>query len=160
VLWEDYYGDGTLSVINISRLNFLLLILTYTALLQPKYHITVPPEFMKYDIKCHVIDSLIATDTGRLLNIIYLREDIITPLTAETALALQELKNYLLGQKVQAEILQLILDYLPRGSVILMDNYRWLHARSHIRDPEHHLRRVCWDTRPFPTLLNDSSIVQ
>lgn len=115
---------------------------------------------MKYDTKRHVVGGLTAIDAEGLPSMVCFREDIVTLLTAEAALAWQELKNYLLGQKVQAETLQLTSDCLPRGSVILIDNYRWLHARSHVRDPERHLRRVRWDARPFPTSLNDSSIVQ
>ncbi|OJI89599.1 hypothetical protein ASPTUDRAFT_79543 [Aspergillus tubingensis CBS 134.48] len=160
--WHTDYrcGGGTLSVMNVGRLSSLLSTSTCTALLRPEYRITVPPEFVKCDTKRHVVGGLTAMDAEGLPSMVRFREDIVTPLTAEAALAWQELKNCLLGQKVQAETLQLTSDCLPRGSVILMDNYRWLHARSHVRDPERHLRRVRWDARPFPTSLNDSSIVQ
>ncbi|GAT25084.1 taurine catabolism dioxygenase TauD [Aspergillus luchuensis] len=160
VLREDQCGGGTLSVMNVGRLSSLLSTSTCTALLRPEYRITVPLEFVKDDAKRHVVGGLMATDAKGLPSMVRFREDIVTPLTAEAALALQELKNCLLGQKVQAETLQLTSDCLPRGSVILMDNYRWLHARSNVRDPERHLRRVRWDARPFPTSLKANSRVQ
>lgn len=76
----------------------------------------------------------------------------MTPLNVEAAAALVELKDRLLGLEVQAETLHLTPDCLPRGSVVLMDNRRWLHARNEVMDPERHLRRVRWDARPFPAM--------
>ncbi|GAA86981.1 taurine catabolism dioxygenase TauD [Aspergillus luchuensis IFO 4308] len=116
VLREDQCGGGTLSVMNVGRLSSLLSTSTCTALLRPEYRITVPLEFVKDDAKRHVVGGLMATDAKGLPSMVRFREDIVTPLTAEAALALQELKNCLLGQKVQAETLQLTSDCLPRGS--------------------------------------------
>ncbi|RAL07451.1 Clavaminate synthase-like protein [Aspergillus homomorphus CBS 101889] len=152
VLREDRCGGGTLSVMNVGKLSSLLSPSTCATLLRPEFRINVPPEFVKHDAKRYIVGSLMATGAEGLPSIIRFREDILTPLTAEAALALQELKECLLGLKVQAEMVHLTPKCLPRGSVILMDNYRWIHARTHVMDPERHLRRVRWDARPFSSV--------
>lgn len=150
VLQEDRCGGGTLSVMNVGRLSSLLSSSTCAALLRPEFRITVPPEFVKSEDKQYIVGSLMAVDAEGLPSMVRFREDILAPLTAEAALALGEMKECLLGSKVEAETLHLTPDCLPRGSIILMDNYRWLHARNHVNDPKRHLRRVRWDARPFP----------
>lgn len=97
------------------------------------------------------------------------RSDIITPLTDEASVALAHLDSILartrmaktngflgLGEGSREEekgrgemSLNLTADMLPNGSVVLLDNGRWLHARNEVRDPGRHLRRVRWDARLF-----------
>ncbi|RAH65653.1 uncharacterized protein BO66DRAFT_197895 [Aspergillus aculeatinus CBS 121060] len=153
VLREDRCGGGTLSVMNVERIGSLLSPSTCAALHRPEFRIAVPPEFVKCSTKHDTVGSLMAAGAEGSHWTIRFREDLVTPLTAEAALALQELKECLHGLSVQGEPLHLTPDTLPRGSVILMDNFRWLHARNQVMDPERHLRRVRWDARPFPSGL-------
>ncbi|KAI9035031.1 Clavaminate synthase-like protein [Aspergillus affinis] len=152
VLREDRCGGGTLSVMNVGKLSSLLSSSTCAALLRPEFQINVPPEFVKSDNKKYIVGSLMAVDAEGEPSMVRFREDIVAPLTAEAALALQEIKECLLGSKAKAETLHLTPECLPRGSIILMDNYRWLHARNHVNDPERHLRRVRWDAKTFPSV--------
>ena len=77
------------------------------------------------------------------------REDITVPLTQNASKALAELKDVLKNDIVQAETIHLRPEILPRGSIIMMDNRRWLHSRNEVKDPERHLRRVRWDATQF-----------
>ncbi|KAB8261623.1 hypothetical protein BDV32DRAFT_32609 [Aspergillus pseudonomiae] len=152
VLREDRCGGGTLSVMNVGRLSSMLSPSTCAALLRPEFRIDVPPEFVKSDASRHIIGSLMAADLSGAPSMLRFREDIMTPLSMDAAAALAELKECLLGLEVQTETLHLTPDCLPRGSVVLMDNRRWLHARNEVMDPERHLRRVRWDASPFPAM--------
>ncbi|KAE8141865.1 Clavaminate synthase-like protein [Aspergillus pseudotamarii] len=152
VLREDRCGGGTLSVMNVGKLSSMLSPSTCAALLRPEFRIDVPPEFVKSDASRHIIGSLMAADSSGAPSMLRFREDILTPLSVEAAAALTELKDCLLGLEVQAETLHLTPDCLPRGSIVLMDNHRWLHARNEVMDPERHLRRVRWHASPFPAV--------
>jgi hypothetical protein len=90
------------------------------------------------------------------------RSDIITPLTDEASVALSELNEILArigpqndiseaidGQQREEMCLNLTADMLPSGSIILLDNGRWLHARNEVKDPSRHLRRIRWGARKF-----------
>ncbi|KAF5857531.1 hypothetical protein ETB97_005670 [Aspergillus alliaceus] len=152
VLREDRCGGGTLSVMNVGKLSSLLSPTTCAALLRPEFRIDVPPEFVKSDAKRQIIGSLLASDVSGVPSMVRFREDIVTPLSIEAAAALAELKSCLLGLEVQSETLHLTPECLPQGSVVLMDNCRWLHARNEVRDPARHLRRVRWDPRAFSSI--------
>ncbi|KAF0324432.1 taurine catabolism dioxygenase [Colletotrichum asianum] len=149
VLQHDRFGGGTLSVMNVERLSQLLSFVTQTSLKAPEYRITIPPEFIKdADQRC-IVGPVLAMDHDSS-PMIRFREDILSPLTERAKGALAELKQALENRDVQAySTLHLRSDMLPRGSIILMDNRRWLHSRNHIRDPERHLRRVRWDACAF-----------
>ena len=118
------------------------------ALVRPEYRFAVPPEFVKSDER-HIVGSVLGTDGSSRSIRLRFREEIITPLTTDAGVALQELKRMLRMPEANAETLHLTPAFLPRGSIILMDNRRWLHARNQVRDPNRHLRRVRWDARPF-----------
>ncbi|KAB8237914.1 uncharacterized protein BDW43DRAFT_321106 [Aspergillus alliaceus] len=152
VLREDRCGGGTLSVMNVGKLSSLLSPTTCAALLRPEFRIDVPPEFVKSDAKRQIIGSLLASDVSGVPSMVRFREDIVTPLSIGAAAALAELKSCLLGLEVQSETLHLTPACLPQGSVVLMDNCRWLHARNEVRDPARHLRRVRWDPRAFSSI--------
>ncbi|KAK2483478.1 hypothetical protein H9L39_05270, partial [Fusarium oxysporum f. sp. albedinis] len=79
--------------------------------------------------------------------------DIITPLTTRAEQALEELRAVLVRREVQAHsAMNLRSSDLPKGSILLMDNRRWMHARNEINDPERHLRRrLINDTDPRNT---------
>jgi len=150
VLQPDRCGGGTLSVLKVDQALGLLSPSARAALAQPEYRFAVPPEFVKSDERL-IVGSVLGTDGSSRSIQLRFREEIITPLTTDAEVALQELKTMLCMPEASAETLHLTPAFLPRGSIILMDNRRWLHARNQVQDPNRHLRRVRWDARPFLT---------
>ncbi|EAW11106.1 uncharacterized protein ACLA_067440 [Aspergillus clavatus NRRL 1] len=147
VLQPDRCGGGTLSVLNADRLLSLLSPGARKWLSSPSFRITVPPEFTKDEGERSIRGSLLAIHrSGPRLRF---REDIISPLHPAAEGALMELKSVLLDPSAQAQVVNLTAHDLPQGSIILMDNGRWLHARNEVKDPQRHLRRVRWDAKPF-----------
>lgn len=149
VLRPDQRGGGTLSVLKVDKLLSLLSSSTKAALSRLEYRITVPPEFRKRDDKPYITGNLLETTPTGTFPGLRFREDIFTSLSTRAGVALEELKAVLLGPEADAETLHLTPECLPRGSIVLMDNRRWLHARNQVKDPNRHLRRVRWDARPF-----------
>ncbi|KAL6915679.1 hypothetical protein ACHAPO_008106 [Fusarium lateritium] len=148
VLQHDRYGGGTLSVMNVEKLNELLSPESKATLMSPEFRIEIPPEFIKDADRKHIIGSILKSNGESTM--IRFREDIVTPLTDRATLALKELREALMQQEVQAHTtVHLKSSDLPKGSIILMDNRRWLHSRNDIKDPERHLRRVRWDACAF-----------
>ncbi|KAF4434838.1 L-asparagine oxygenase [Fusarium acutatum] len=148
VLQHDRYGGGTLSAMNVASLIAFLSLETRKALMAPEFRMEIPPEFIKDPEKSFITGSILAPDSHSTF--IRYRHDIITPLTTRGAKALEELSAVLVRRDVQASLtMHLRSSDLPKGSIILMDNRRWMHARDEIEDSERHLRRVRWDARPF-----------
>lgn len=147
VLQPDRCGGGTLSVLKVDHLLRLLSPFAQEGLSSHDYRITVPPEFIKEDGKKHIRGNMLAVYPG--CSQLRFRDDITEPLTENAAKALEELKGVLSGENAEEQTLHLTPQSLPRGSVIIMDNRRWLHARNEVRDPRRHLRRVRWDATPF-----------
>ncbi|TKW49875.1 hypothetical protein CTA1_2435 [Colletotrichum tanaceti] len=153
VLQHDRYGGGT-------RLGELLPASARAALRAPEYRISIPAEFVKDPSRRHIRAAVLAAagpggggggegpddddvDGESTTHLIRYREDILEPLTDRASRALA-------GREVRARAtVHLRSSDLPAGSVILMDNRRWLHARNRVNDPARHLRRVRWDVRPF-----------
>lgn len=155
VLQPDRRGGGTLSVLKVDRLSQLLSTAARDALHRPEYRISVPPEFIKDPEQRFIVGSLFGRTDGRDGAIMArFRDEIVTPLTSQAARALDEMKS-LLGELETHphSVLHLTPADLPRNSIILMDNHRWLHARNVINDPERHLRRVRWNAVPFPAAV-------
>ncbi|KAF4760380.1 hypothetical protein N7455_003586 [Penicillium solitum] len=153
VLQPDRCGGGTLSVLNVDRLLTLLSPFARECLFTPNYRITVPPEFIKSQGETEIVGSLLTINPNGTATQLRFREDIVTPLCEEAAKALAELKGVLMGPAAEEQILNLTPEMLPRGSIILMDNGRWLHARNEVKDPNRHLRRVRWDARQFVNIF-------
>ncbi|TVY42070.1 hypothetical protein LSUB1_G001840, partial [Lachnellula subtilissima] len=129
--------------------DFLIAGYKYT-LSRPDFRIEVPPEFTKNRNERYIISSLLQEPSLTPMNPqLRFRQDIITPLTTNATKALQELKAGFNRIEVQKAILHLTPELLPKGSIILIDNRRWLHARNGVKDPKRHLRRVRWDAAPF-----------
>lgn len=149
VLQPDKCGGGTLSVIQVDWLLSRLSADARHALSECEYGINVPPEFIKDDKQLQIVGRVLSTPGLIQHPQLRFREDIFTPLTDRARSAMEELKALLLGPGIQTEILHLTPELMPRGSIILLDNRRWLHARNEVRDPNRHLRRVRWDSRPF-----------
>ncbi|KAM5516723.1 taurine catabolism dioxygenase [Fusarium oxysporum f. sp. phaseoli] len=155
VLQHDRYGGGTLSAMNVASLIEFLSSETRKALMAPEFRMKIPPEFNKDPKKSFITGSILAPDPHS--TIIRYRGDIVTPLTTRAEQALEELRAVLVRREVQAHsAMHLRSSDLPKGSILLMDNRRWMHARNEINDPERHLRRVRWDARPFNISNHDS----
>ncbi|KAI0455933.1 hypothetical protein F5B21DRAFT_523155 [Xylaria acuta] len=151
VLQHDRFGGGTLSILNVQRLGESLSPPTRTSLMRREYSIKIPLEFIKDPTKQRIVGSLMATDQDGRPNTMRFRRDILTPLTERASSALRELDMSLEHPETQAQsTVHLTSRDIPAGSIILMDNRRWLHARNTINDPKRHLRRVRWDAVPFP----------
>lgn len=149
VLQPDRYGGGTLSILKVDELLTLLSPSTLETLLSPQFQITVPPEFVKSQKDTQIVGGLLAASPETNTIKLRFREDIVMPLTKHASDALGEFKSVLLSPAANSRILNLGPQNLPRGSILLVDNGRWLHARNEVKDPERHLRRVRWDARPF-----------
>ncbi|KAI0537866.1 hypothetical protein GGR58DRAFT_470139 [Xylaria digitata] len=155
VLQHDRFGGGTLSAMNIQRLNESLSLSTQASLMRPEYSIDIPKEFVKDPAKQKIIGNLMAIDQESQSCMMRFRRDILTPLTERAARALEELDACLqiTGAGAQSEspsTVHLTSADFPTGTIIMMDNRRWLHARNNINDPKRHLRRLRWDAIPFP----------
>ncbi|KAI2464802.1 hypothetical protein F4781DRAFT_425259 [Annulohypoxylon bovei var. microspora] len=143
VLHPDRYGGGTLSIMNVRRLSERLSPTTRADLMRPEYRITTPPEFIKDSTPPYVVGSLILADKEGRPSIMRFRDDILEPLSERASRALDELKQVLHGIGSQSDlIVKLTPDDLPGRAIILVDNRRWLHARTDVKDPERHLRRL------------------
>ncbi|CAG8902414.1 unnamed protein product [Penicillium egyptiacum] len=151
VLQPDTCGGGTLSVLKVGHLLALLSPFAKKWLSAPHYRIAVPPEFEKCPEDEYVVGSLLARSADGKAAQLRFREDIITPLNPQAAEALEELKRVILGPVSNSHTLHLTAQDLSWGSIILMDNRRWLHARNQVKDPNRHLRRVRWDAKVFGT---------
>ncbi|KAJ6787658.1 hypothetical protein PWT90_09709 [Aphanocladium album] len=154
VLQPDRFGGGTLSVMSVERLSEHLDASTLATLMRPEYRIATPTEFVKDPSRTWIHGSLIVADVRGAPALIRFREDIVTPLSSAAAAALADLKTALQQLAAQARsTLHLSAQDLPAGSIILIDNRRWLHARNHVNDAQRHLRRVRWDAAPFPGMI-------
>lgn len=148
-------------MLNVERLLGLLSPFARECLFSPSYRVAVLPEFVKDPDEKEIVGNLLTTVTmdatdrnptgkgEKAATLLRFREDIITPMTAPAAEALAKLKRVLVGPAARERILDLTAESLPRGSIVLLDNGRWIHARNEVRDPKRHLRRVRWDKRPF-----------
>jgi alpha-ketoglutarate-dependent taurine dioxygenase len=143
VLQPDRCGGGVFSALSVRDILGHLSPATVAALGRPEYRIAVPPEFVRASGQSHIVGSILAGATMRF------REDIVTPLSAAAGRAVDELKRVLTSADARRATLHLTAEDMPRGSVLLLDNRRWLHARNEVRDPERHLRRVRWDPAQF-----------
>jgi hypothetical protein len=68
------------------------------------------------------------------------RADILTPMTERAAGALRDLNEVLWKVREEGGDMCLHLDAatLPNGSIVLLDNCRWLHARNEGKDEGRH----------------------
>jgi alpha-ketoglutarate-dependent taurine dioxygenase len=151
VIQPDRCGGGTLSVLNVDRLLTLLSPFARECLSRNEFKLMVPPEFVKKEDEQHIVGNLLAVNAEGHGSSLRFREDITVPLTVNATNALAELKDILYSNDVLEGELHLPAESLPRGSIIMMDNRRWLHSRNEVKDPNRHLRRVRWDSRKFET---------
>ncbi|KAI0517594.1 hypothetical protein F5B22DRAFT_654805 [Xylaria bambusicola] len=156
VLQPDRYGGGILSLMNVQRLSERLSSATRAALMLPEYRIATPPEFYKQNKQGHIIGGILSIDSdGR--SVMRFRGDIISTLSSTSSQAVEDLKRSLLIAATDSEVtLHLSAEELPARSIVLVDNRRWLHARTDVKDPERHLRRIRWDPISFPGLAHET----
>ncbi|OJJ46863.1 hypothetical protein ASPZODRAFT_131758 [Penicilliopsis zonata CBS 506.65] len=160
VLQPDRCGGGTLSVLKVEKLLGLLSASTRRELAKAQFEITVPEEFVKESHQRVIVGSVLglyddknagnsssSSSSNDSPPVLRFRDDIFTPLTSSAEAALAELKSVMTGAEAERATLHLTAQMMPRGSVILLDNGRWLHARNEVKDPARHLRRVRWDAR-------------
>ncbi|KAH8160869.1 hypothetical protein CIB48_g7369 [Xylaria polymorpha] len=150
VLQHDRLGGGTLSIMNVQRLGETLSLSTRRSLMRREFSFKTPPEFIKDPAKKRIVGSLIATDQHGQPSLMRFRRDILTPLTERASSALRELDMAIENPRTQSHsTVNLTSADIPAGSIVLMDNRRWLHARNNVNDPKRHLRRIRWDAGPF-----------
>lgn len=173
VLEHDKNGGGTLSVLPVARLLETVSATTIDRLCRPEYLIRVPPEFIKNADEVKITAPVLSRDRSEgasrwqqpqsFLSIadsrrrktkpnfhLRFRADIIEPLTATAAEALGELRSRLSEiRRSNVGVVHLTSDLLPSGSILLVNNGSWLHARNNVKDMNRHLRRVRWDARPL-----------
>ncbi|KAI1826000.1 hypothetical protein F4861DRAFT_146459 [Xylaria intraflava] len=152
VLQPDRYGGGVLSLMNVERLSEQLSSSTREALMRPEYKITTPPEFIKDSEAQHITRELLSPDSSGQPSVMRFRGDIVTPVNNIAAQALEDLGRVMKAATTQPHVtMHLTAADLPERSIVLVNNRRWLHSRTDVKDPERHLRRVRWDAVPFQT---------
>lgn len=150
VLHADRYGGGSLSLVRTSDIVQELSEEAFSGLSKPEFEFAVPDEFDK-GVSHTLVGALLDMSEGDPK--LRYRRDIIKPLTRRAELALAELDEALEScQTASGRLLKKTMkaEDLPDGMVIVVDNARWLHARSQVNDPDRHLRRVRWNAQPFP----------
>jgi len=109
------------------------------------FKIRVPKEFHK-EIN-YIVGPLLSSDGLRKFRY---RRDIIEPLNDEAAAALDEVERSLsLADGADGAVRLLGGDVMKDRYIVLLDNARWLHARSPIKDSKRWLRRVRWGPEKF-----------
>ena len=141
ILHPDKRGGGVFRVLRADDLVQLLSSRAVNTLVKHKYDLKVPPEFFKGA----------KTVKGRLLEIdsrterafVRYRKDILHDPPSkdrDACAAVEELKDLLESPEDVGE-------YVPEfafkeNTILLMDNARYLHSRTNIKDPDRWLRRV------------------
>ncbi|CAG8119482.1 unnamed protein product [Penicillium olsonii] len=150
VLQPDFCGGGILSALKVDRIRSLISADAYANLLKPEFEFKIPSEFSKDPATVSILSSILGINARDRSTMMRYREDIITPVTTQAFSALKELKCAIREVELLPNaVLRLGTEDLPERSIILLDNRRWLHARSHVKDPNRHLRRVRWNAAPF-----------
>lgn len=147
VLQADRYGGGTLSILQLCKVLKRLSPETIEVLRSSEYQIDVPSEF--FSGTSSIKGSILSADRMDARHRIRFRADILQPLTQQAEKALLELNQVLAEARNDQACLHLDPSLIPNGTIVLMDNGIWLHARNEVKDPERHLRRIRWDSREF-----------
>lgn len=145
VIRKDRHGGGKLRLVHTESILENISCESIDVLQSSSYKIKVPQEFHK-DVD-HIVGPLLSSDGRRKLRY---RQDIIEPLTSQAAVALEELERSLQICEDADGIVKLVGgDVMKDGCIILLDNARWLHARTPVNDPKRWLRRVRWGPEKF-----------
>jgi hypothetical protein len=130
VVREDAFGGGISQIIEGRKLLALLSAET-KHILQSKYTVRVPDEFYKgrrYE-QVPILDEE--------MNFSFRRDIIIREECSAAQLqALEELEALLSNESIIES------KFLPRGTMLILDNGRFLHARTEVKDKDRHLLRM------------------
>ncbi|MCJ1351199.1 MAG: hypothetical protein MMC33_001181 [Icmadophila ericetorum] len=157
ILHPDRQGGGVFRVLRAEDLLQMLSPQTLTTLTNFEYDLRVPPEFYKGQ---HIVKAKLLTvdqETGRAF--VRYRGDILHDPSSsnhEACVAVHELKRLLdnpegVGSYVPEYIFK-------ENTVLLMDNARFLHSRTNIKDPKRWLRRVRFHGMPGESSLESGDI--
>ena len=138
VLQPDQCNGGVFSILPVVRILERLSSVSLDSLSRPEFRIDVPPEFAKGTNEKFIVGSLLSTaksSQSLTASQLRFREDIIAPLTKNATAAVEELRGVLREPEVHAGTIHLSPEQLPAGSILLMDNRRWLHARRFVYQP-------------------------
>ncbi|KAI5780269.1 hypothetical protein DFH27DRAFT_657109 [Peziza echinospora] len=156
VLHADRHGGGILRLLRTESIVARLPREVVETLQTPCFRFTVPPEFCKgAEGEGGVVGAVLSrTEAGEWK--IRFRADIVEGVGAEAGAAVEALRGVLLGGAEEEEsspaeqgVLCLSAATLKDGTIVLLDNARWMHARSAVRDPERWLRRVRFGAEKF-----------
>lgn len=132
VMQEDRCGGGYSTLIDTEALNRYLSRQSFVTLLKSVFTVRVPPEFYKGTA---TIRTNIVTAEEKLWK--YRSDVIVREDCSEDQLnALNELDSLLQNPCL------ILTTMLPTGSILLLDNMRWFHGRSAIRDRGRWLKRI------------------
>ena len=156
IIHPDKQGGGVFRILKAEDLTRLLSPKAIDVLSTHKYDLKVPPEFFKGKEK--VKGKLLDVDaaTGRVH--VRFRKDILhDPPSAdpEANAAVKELNDILdaprgVGKHVPGSVFK-------ENTVLLMDNARYLHSRTDIKDPKRWLRRVRFHGTPWSVKEQDDA---
>ncbi|KAF3928169.1 hypothetical protein AA313_de0205428 [Arthrobotrys entomopaga] len=149
VLHADRFGGGSLSLVRTSDIVQELSEETISRLSMPEFEFIVPDEFDKGAPQI-LVGPLLDMSFGEPK--LRFRRDIISPTTQAAKDALDDLDKVLNECKSSSgRSLRKVMkaEDLPDGMVIVVNNAKWLHARSQVNDPDRHLRRLRWNAQPF-----------
>lgn len=145
IIHRDRYGGGKLRLVHTDSILENLTPQAIHILQSPLFKIRVPKEFHK-EIS-YIVGPLLSSDGFRKLRY---RRDIIEPLNDEAAAALEEVERSVsLVDAADGAVRLLGGDVMKDRCIVLLDNARWLHARSPIKDSKRWLRRVRWGPERF-----------
>ncbi|KAK9710281.1 hypothetical protein K7432_008521 [Basidiobolus ranarum] len=145
VLHSDKMGGGTLQLLRVSTLlESLSASVLATLSRNDAFRIMVPQEF--YSGTSNIIASLISSDIdeGYLMRF---RRDIIEPLDSEAREALQQLELALIRAE-EDFVHSLTSEVMDDSTVLIVDNCKWLHSRTGVKDQNRWLRRVRFESKP------------
>lgn len=139
IVREDRFGAGVTTLVDsrdfIKRLSTGAL----NCLTNTKFPMRVPAEFNKGTNQVSL--SIVTGDS----NFRFREELIIRELcTAAQIEAIDELNSYLQDESLLSSL------FLPTNSIMLLDNGRYFHGRTQVKDPERHLLRVRFNVLDVP----------
>lgn len=138
VVREDQCGGGRSTLIDTDALNRYISRKSLQTLMNTDFTVSVPPEFFKGQ---ESIKMKLVTREEKLWKY---RSDIIdrNNCTDAQLSALDELDSLLRSPSL------VLTTMLPTGSLLLLDNMRWFHGRSAIKDQNRWLKRVRFHPMP------------
>ena len=156
IIHPDKEGGGVFRILRAEDLTKLLSPEAVQTLTNYEFDLSVPPEFFKG--KKYVKGKLLDVDPVKGRAYVRFRKDILhdpPSSDAKANAAVQELQELLDNPESVGE-------HVPgfafkENTVLLMDNARYLHSRTNIKDPKRWLRRVRFHGTPWAKKKNDAA---